>query len=123
MSFVMVVENNRLLRTLYAASLSGYGYDVREAKSLKQAKSLMEAGQVPDVLVVDSELFDGRSEALISYVRQEMKRADIPIVVTADKRATQENLIDKGANALVNKPVNIPGLFREVARWKSPSVR
>jgi CheY-like chemotaxis protein len=119
----MVVENNRLLRTLYAASLSGYGYEVREAKSLKQAKSLMENGHVPDVLVIDSELFDGRSEALIRYVRQEMKRADISIVVTADKRATQENLIDKGANALVNKPVNIPGLFKEVARWKSPSVR
>ncbi|MEM6284118.1 MAG: response regulator [Chloroflexota bacterium] len=68
MASVLLVENNRMLRTMYTAGMSGYGYNVHEATSLNQAFDLLEEGLVPDILITDWKLVGGSVESLVQAV-------------------------------------------------------
>lgn len=69
MTTVLLVEHNRILRTMYAAGLSGYGYNVYETQTLEGALRLLEDGLQPDVLLCDWKLQDGIAEDLIITLR------------------------------------------------------
>ncbi|MEL6149680.1 MAG: response regulator [Chloroflexota bacterium] len=68
MTTVLLVEHNRMLRTTYAAGLSGFGYHVHEATSITQAFELLKGGLVPDVLITDWKLVGGSADELVHAV-------------------------------------------------------
>ena len=72
---VMVVEDDREIRTLMQSSLSVEGFDVQTAVSLSEANTLLQHGP-PDVIVLDLGLPDGDGVQLVHEVR---KRLTLPI--------------------------------------------
>ena len=53
-SRVLVADDDRIVRRIVVAKLSGLGYEVREAEDGQEALDLLEGGEVPDLLITDS---------------------------------------------------------------------
>jgi DNA-binding response OmpR family regulator len=118
MPVVLIVEDNRITRAMYAAGLSGYGFEVAEARGLGQAKSYLQTGTMPKVVVLDLNLHDGNGSELVQYIREELKRDDVKIVVTTGSPIDSWKLFELGADVFVNKPIDLArliGMIREVS--------
>jgi CheY-like chemotaxis protein len=114
MTLVLVVEDNRMLRTLYVAGLSGYGYQVTEAETLGEARARLRTTPSPDAILLDLQLPDGSGRELIVFVRQELKRPDLPIIVATGLRGEEADLMAAGASAVLNKPIEFAVLFAKL---------
>lgn len=82
MTTILLVENNRMLRTMYTAGLRGYGYDVRETQTTEDALRLLEEGLQPDVLLCDWKLPDGSAETLITAAQGRMPSRQMRVIIT-----------------------------------------
>jgi CheY-like chemotaxis protein len=114
MPVVLVVEDNRITRAMYAAGLSGYGFKVEEARGIQQAKTYLQTGTTPQVIVLDMNLFDGSGTELIHHIREEMQRDDIKIVVTTGSPIDPWKLFELGADVFLNKPVDLSNLINMI---------
>lgn len=104
MSSVFVVEDNRMLRTMYVAGLSGYGYEVTETETVEGAKEFLATNQ-PDAILLDMQLPDGTGEDVIRHVRQNLGR-DTRIVVGTGNAVDEQHLVTLGANVILYKPID-----------------
>lgn len=119
MSLVLVVEDNRVTRAMYAAGLSGYGFEVAEAAGLSHARSYFEAGINPKVVLLDLNLNDGSGTELIQYIREELKRDDIKIAIVTGSTIDPWKLFELGADVFVNKPVDLKRLINMIREVSS----
>ncbi len=117
MSSVMVVENNGLIRTMYVTGLTGFGYNVLEASSIAEAKSLLQAGAEPDVILLDLHLPDAPGHELIRYIRNDLKRKDIRIIVATGMSGPYDKLVDSGADMLLIKPIELVELLNRIQAY------
>jgi CheY-like chemotaxis protein len=115
---ILVVEDNRTLRTLLVSGLSGYGYEVREADSLEQAKEYLLKERLPNAILLDLQLPDGHGSELIRFVRNDLYRNEIGIIVTTGMNVDVAPLLAIGANAVLNKPVDFATLFDQFQALK-----
>lgn len=114
MTLVLVVEDNRMLRTLYVAGLSGYGFQVTEAETLEEARERLRVKPAPDTILLDLQLPDGSGRELIQFVRGELEWPDLPIIVATGLRGEEEDLMSVGASAVLNKPIEFAVLFAKL---------
>jgi CheY-like chemotaxis protein len=112
---VLVVEDNRMLRTLFASGLTGFGYSVVEAGTLEQAREAMTAARKPDIILLDLQLPDGNGEELIQFIREELGLPDIRIVVATGIPIDEQHLLTLGANAVLQKPIEFNTLYATLA--------
>lgn len=110
MASIFVVEDNRMLRTMYVAGLVGFGYTVAEADTVQEAKDYLNDNQ-PDAILLDMQLPDGTGEDVIRYVRQHLQWADVHIVVATGTEVDVDQLLAMGANAVLQKPIEFSVLF------------
>src|SRR5690242_9124083 len=102
---ILVVEDNRTLRTLLVSGLSGYGYEVKEAGTLEEAKDYLRREQLPNAILLDLQLPDGHGAELIRFVRHDLNRSEIAMIVTTGMQVDTAPLIAIGANAVLGKPL------------------
>jgi len=109
---VMVVEDDREIRTLMQSSLSVEGFDVQTAVSLSEANTLLQHGP-PDVIVLDLGLPDGDGVQLVHEVR---KRLTLPIIVVSARHqeAQKIRLLDAGADDYLTKPFSVGELLARI---------
>lgn len=119
MSLVLIVDDNRVIRAMYAAGLSGYGFEVAEAAGLSHAKAYFQAGVMPKVVVLDLNLHDGNGTELVQYIRDELKRDDIKIVITTGSTIDPWKLFELGADVFVNKPIDLARLISMIRQVSS----
>ncbi|QDL53813.1 response regulator [Rhodoferax aquaticus] len=106
---VLVVEDDREIRSLMQTSLSLEGFDIQTAVSLSEARAMVQHA-LPDLIVLDLGLPDGDGIALLREVR---KRSNLPIVVvSARHQETQKiELLDAGADDYLTKPYSVAELL------------
>jgi two-component system KDP operon response regulator KdpE len=109
---VLVVEDDREIRTLVQTSLSVEGFEVQTAVSLSEAMALI-ANAPPDVIVLDLGLPDGDGVSLVRHVRQS---AATPILVVSARHqeAQKIQLLDAGADDYLTKPFNVGELLARI---------
>jgi len=71
---ILVVEDHKDTRQVLTGLLTGWGYDVSSADSLKGGMDRLEAEPPIDVIVSDIALPDGTGYALVSEARRRGKR-------------------------------------------------
>ena len=71
---ILVVEDHQDTRQVLTGLLTGWGYDVSSADSLKGGMDRLEAEPPIDVIVSDIALPDGTGYALVSEARRRGKR-------------------------------------------------
>jgi CheY-like chemotaxis protein len=111
MTTILVVEDNRMIRTMYAAGLEGYGYETVEAANLREALDFLDNGDVPQVVLLDLKLPDGRGQTVIDHIRNRLQRDDVKIIVATAFPVEEAEMMALGADRLVNKPLELPDLL------------
>lgn len=108
---VLIVEDHRDTRELYALVLVAEGFEVVEAGSADDALEWL-SGHLPDVIVTDVAMPGMDGIELCRRIRAAPTAADVPILVVTGQ-VTDQALVDVaagGACALCQKPISANGL-------------
>jgi two-component system, OmpR family, KDP operon response regulator KdpE len=106
---VLVVEDDREIRSLLQVSLAVEGFDVQSAVSLSEATALLRHS-LPDIVVLDLGLPDGDGVQLVRELRK--SRSTPVIVVSARHQEAQKiELLDAGADDYLSKPFSVGELL------------
>ncbi len=115
-SRVLVVEDERPLRTVVARNLSSRGIDVREAATAKEALQAVRE-KIPDLLLLDINLPDRTGwDVLRDMARQ---RLEVPTIVVSAVRVSQSRLDEFKPIAYLPKPFPIDALLRLVLEGRN----
>ncbi len=106
---VLVVEDDREIRTLLQSALALEGFDVQTAVSLSEAQALLQH-RPPELIVLDLGLPDGEGLQLVRQVRQQ---SSLPIVVISARHQEAQKiaLLDAGADDYLSKPFGVAELL------------
>ncbi len=109
---VLVVEDDREIRTLMQSSLSVEGFDVQTAVSIFEASAMLRHNP-PDVIVLDLGLPDGDGVELVHEARQ---RHSMPIIVVSARHQEEQKikLLDAGADDYLTKPFSVDELLARI---------
>ncbi|MBC7469716.1 MAG: response regulator [Ramlibacter sp.] len=109
---VLVVEDDREIRSLMQSSLAVEGFEVQTAVSVSEAKALLQH-LTPDVLLLDLGLPDGDG---IDLVREVRKRQTLPILVVSARHQEAQKiaLLDAGADDYLTKPFSVAELLARI---------
>ena len=109
---VLVVEDDREIRTLIQSALTVEGFEVQSAVSLSEATALWQH-RPPDVIVLDLGLPDGEGLQLVREVR---RQSSVPIVVVSARHqeAQKIELLDAGADDYLTKPFSVAELLARI---------
>lgn len=109
---VLIIEDDKEIRTLVKSSLSIEGFEVITATSLGEASQLLQR-QKPDVIVLDLGLPDGDGEALVRAARI---HDNLPILIISARHQEEQKvrLLDAGADDFLTKPFNISELLARI---------
>lgn len=113
---VLLVEDDRALRSALRDALSVEGYDLKTAVSLADARAQLRhvsAGEAIDLVVLDLGLPDGEGQSLLAELRQ---RGSIPVIIISARHAEGEkiHLLDQGADDYLVKPFGIGELLARI---------
>ena len=118
---MLVVDDEPQFRRALQTNLRGAGYDVVTAGTAEEALSTA-ALQLPDVIVLDLILPDGRGTDVCRQLRQ-WTEAPIVLISAVDDETEKIAALDAGADDYVTKPFAIGELLarlRAVLRRVSP---
>jgi two-component system, OmpR family, KDP operon response regulator KdpE len=109
---VLVVEDDREIRSMMQSSLTAEGFDVQTAVSVSEASALLRHA-LPDVVVLDLGLPDGDGSDLVRQVR---KQHALPILVVSARHQEAEKikLLDAGADDYLTKPFSVAELLARI---------
>ncbi|MFT4569289.1 MAG: two-component system response regulator AtoC [Hyphomicrobiaceae bacterium] len=115
MAYILIVEDERVLRRMLERNLAGRGHAVRAAASAEEATQILGQG-APDILITDQRL-PGRSGLDLLHDVKGDHPATIVIVITA--HGTVEDAVSamkNGAADYLRKPVDLDELHVVVER-------
>jgi DNA-binding response OmpR family regulator len=113
MSYLLVVDDDELTRSLLCKRLSNLGFNILSASSGKQCLEELDRSSISLVLL--DMMMPGKSGLeTLSEIRQTYSSADLPVIMTTadgDEANATINALQAGANDFLSKPVNL-----EIAR-------
>ena len=117
--WVLVVEDDFLIRASVSASLGDAGYPVREAANGIEALAQMERG-IPSLVLLDLRMPFVNGWEFVDELRK--RGLQLPIyLMTAHPEAHQLSQ-ELGACGVLAKPFDLDQLLGLVERWLGPSV-
>ena len=108
--FVLVVDDEFLIRWAIARTLSDAGHRVAEAADGAAAIQLLSEGAVPDVVLLDCRLPDTHGLSLLAWIRRLCPGTAV-VMMTAD--ASPETVVRAkalGAQGVMLKPFDMGGV-------------
>jgi two-component system OmpR family response regulator len=114
----LIVDDQEDVRELLRVALAIEELDVTEASSGEEALRLIEAGPVPDIVVLDIQmpLMDGWE--VLARIREREETRDLPVIVCTVKASQLD--VERGwrlgCDGYVTKPFTIDRLVGEVRR-------
>jgi two-component system, OmpR family, KDP operon response regulator KdpE len=109
---VLVVEDDREIRSLLLSSLGVEGFEVQTAVSISEAAAMLQHSP-PDLVLLDLGLPDGDG---IDLVRQVRRQHGLPILVVSARHQEAEKvkLLDAGADDYLTKPFSVSELLARI---------
>lgn len=110
---ILLVEDDRVLRSSLFEALSVEGYELKTAVSLADARAQLKhatPGKTIDLIVLDLGLPDGDGQSLLTDLR---RSSNTPVIVISARQAEGEKiqLLDQGADDYLVKPFGIGELL------------
>lgn len=103
---ILVVDDSESIRTILKLTLQFKGYKVIEAEDGVEAYEILKEKPL-DLLITDISMPKMSGLELLNKVRQELNNTTLPIIIcTAEKEANEEQILSKGANKILIKPVS-----------------
>ncbi len=123
---ILVVDDDRHLVDAIAIKLSGHGFEVLKAFSIKQGLTVAWEER-PDLVITDYLLPDGSGDYLVGRLKGEVETQDVPIIVVTAHSVTVDGRKDHalerdfmgrlGAASFLAKPIDLDALVAEVGRF------
>jgi len=110
--FILVVEDDRVIRNFLTASLSSQGYRILETDKGNEAVALSMSHN-PDLIILDLGLPDIDGIEVISKIR-EWSKVPIIIVSARENEGQKVEALDRGADDYLTKPFSIGELLARV---------
>ena len=120
---VLLVDDD--MRNLFALSkvLRGWGMQVSMAQDGYKALAALEAGEVPELVLMDIMMPGMDGYATIRAIREKAEFATLPIIAVTAKAMSgdREECLQMGANDYLSKPIDTDKLAAMIRAWLSRS--
>ena len=123
-SKILVADDDRIVRRIVVAKLSGLGYEVTEAQDGQEALHLLEGGYVPDLLITDSNMPRVGGLQLVRRLREsdDEEIATLPVIMLTSRQGERDVIegLETGLDDYVTKPFSPDELAARVrtALWR-----
>jgi len=109
---VLVAEDEDSVRAMLGIALRAAGFDSLLCVDGRDALDRLEAGLIPDIVLLDIRMPRMDGAELAHSIRSESKWDPIPIVAMSayNDELQQQQIIEAGANAFLPKPFTIANL-------------
>jgi two-component system, OmpR family, KDP operon response regulator KdpE len=109
---VLLVEDDREMRSMMRSSLAVEGFEVQTAVSVSEASALLR-NSLPEVVVLDLGLPDGDGLELVQQVR---RQHSLPILIVSARHQEAEKikLLNAGADDYLTKPFSVGELLARI---------
>jgi DNA-binding response OmpR family regulator len=128
-SRVLVADDDRIVRRIVVAKLSGLGYEVREAQDGQEALDLLVGGEVPDLLITDSLMPRMNGLELVRSIRSSPDGAlsVLPVIMLTSRQGEHDVIegLETGLDDYVTKPFSPDELVARVRAvlWRARRAR
>ena len=125
----MIVDDDRVVRRIVVAKLSGLGYEVEEAEDGQEALELLEDGEIPDLLITDSNMPRINGLQLVRKLREsgDPGMAMLPIIMLTARQGEHDIIegLGTGLDDYVIKPFSPDELAARVQTtlWRASKQR
>ncbi|MBI3438932.1 MAG: response regulator transcription factor, partial [Proteobacteria bacterium] len=110
---ILVVEDDRPLRTTLTATLRAEGHVALEAGSVSEARRQVGEAK-PDLIVLDLGLPDADGMVLLKELRAANDLRPILVLTARGDEAAKVAALDAGADDYVTKPFGVPELLARI---------
>jgi len=113
----MIADDDRIVRRIVLAKLSGLGYEVREAEDGQEALDLLEGGEVPDLLITDSLMPRMNGLDLVRSIRNSPDDLSaLPVIMLTSRQSERDVIegLETGLDDYVTKPFSPDELVARV---------
>ncbi len=124
-SKILAADDDRIVRRIVVAKLSGLGYDVTQAEDGQEALNLLEGGYVPDLLITDSLMPRMTGLELVRSIRSSPNAdlAKLPVIMLTSRQGEHDVIegLQTGLDDYVTKPFSPDELAARVktALWRA----
>jgi DNA-binding response OmpR family regulator len=124
-SKILVADDDRIVRRIVVAKLTGLGYDVTEVPDGQEALHLLEGGYVPDLLITDSNMPRVGGLQLVRRLREsdDEEIATLPVIMLTSRQGERDVIegLETGLDDYVTKPFSPDELAARVrtALWRA----
>jgi DNA-binding response OmpR family regulator len=117
-SRIIIADDDRIVRRIVLAKLSGIGYEVREAEDGQEALDLLEGGEVPDLLITDSLMPRMNGLDLVRSIRNspDGDLSALPVIMLTSRQSERDVIegLETGLDDYVTKPFSPDELVARV---------
>ena len=117
-SKILMADDDRIVRRIVVAKLSGLGYEVREAEDGQEALDLIEGGEVPDLLITDSLMPRMNGLELVRSIRSSPDDglSALPVIMLTSRQSELDVIegLETGLDDYVTKPFSPDELVARV---------
>ena len=124
-SKILIADDDRIVRRIVVAKLSGLGYDMTQAEDGQEALRLLEDGLVPDLVITDSLMPRMTGLELARSIRSspDAEMAKLPIIMLTSRQGEHDVIegLQTGLDDYVTKPFSPDELAARVrtALWRA----
>ena len=124
-SKILMADDDRIVRRIVVAKLSGLGYDMIQAEDGQEALALLENGFVPDLVITDSLMPRMTGLELARSIRNNPNAdvAKLPIIMLTSRQGEHDVIegLQSGLDDYVTKPFSPDELAARVrtALWRA----
>ena len=123
-SKILAADDDRIVRRIVVAKLSGLGYEVREAEDGQEALDLLVGGEVPDLLITDSLMPRMNGLDLVRSIRDRPDDLSaLPVIMLTSRQSERDVIegLETGLDDYVTKPFSPDELAARVrtALWRA----
>lgn len=115
---VMVVDDEPDIRMVLSKMLRKRGYEVELCESAEEALELLSTGKLPDVIIMDLMMPGMSGIEACRAIKSDDRLSGIPVIiltVMSEPEAKEESR-EAGADAHVDKPINMAKLFSTIEK-------
>jgi DNA-binding response OmpR family regulator len=122
---ILAADDDRIVRRIVVAKLTGLGYDVTEAQDGQEALDILESGRIPDLLITDSLMPRMGGLELVRNVRKSQNTAvaSLPVIMLTSRQGERDIIegLETGLDDYVTKPFSPDELAARVrtALWRA----
>jgi DNA-binding response OmpR family regulator len=116
-SRIIIADDDRIVRRIVVAKLSGLGYEVREAEDGQEALDLLVGGEVPDLLITDSLMPRMNGLDLVRSIRDRPDDLSaLPVIMLTSRQSERDVIegLETGLDDYVTKPFSPDELVARV---------